>query len=70
MKIIAIKKLCSKKLRKYVAAFDYVDKVLIVLGATSGRVSIISFTSVVEAPVGKASASFTLIFSLTTGIIK
>ena len=32
--------------------------------------SIISFTSIVGAPVGIASASFTLIFSLTTGIIK
>ena len=64
------RKLCSKKLSKYVAAFDYIDKILIVLGATSGGVSIISFTSVVEAPVGIASASFTLIFSLTLGIIK
>ena len=65
-------KLCSKKLSKYVAAFDYIDKVLIVLGTTSGGgVSIISFTSVVGAPVGIASAaSFTLIFSLTTAIIK
>ena len=63
-------KLCSKKLSKYVAAFDYIDKVLIVLGATSGGVSIISFTSVNGAPVGIASASFTLIFSLTTGIVK
>ena len=43
---------------------------MIVLGATSGGVSIISFTSVVGAPVGIASASFTLIFSLTTGILK
>ena len=33
-------------------------------------VSIISFTSIIGAPVGIASASFTLIFSLTTGIIK
>ena len=64
------RKSCSKKLSKYVAAFDYIDKVLIVLGATSGGVSIISFTSVVGAPVGIASASFTLIFSLTTGILK
>ena len=32
--------------------------------------SIISFTGVVGAPVGVASASFTLIFSLTTEIIK
>ena len=64
------KKLCRKKLSKYVVAFDYIDKILIVLGATSGGVSIISFTSIVGAPVGIASASFTLIFSLTTGIIK
>ena len=61
---------CRKKLSKYVAAFDYIDKVLIALSATSDGVSIISFTSVVGAPAGIASASFTLIFSPTTGIIK
>ena len=64
------RKLCSKKLSKYVAAFDYIDKILIVLSATSGGVWIISSVSVVGAPVGIAGASFTLIFSLTTGIIK
>ena len=64
------RKLWSKKLGKSVAAFDYIDKVLIVLSATSGGVHIISFTSVIGAPVGIASASFTLGFSLTTGIIK
>ena len=62
-------KSCSKKLSKYVTAFDYVDKVLIALSATNDGVSIISFTSVVGAPVGIARASFTLIFSLTTGIV-
>ena len=61
------RKSCSKKLSKYVAAFDYIDKILIVLSATTGGVSICSFTSVVGAPVG--IASFTLIFSLTTGIV-
>ena len=60
----------SKKLNKYVTAFDYIDKVLIVLSATSDGVSIISFTSIIGAPVGIASTSFTLIFSLTTGIAK
>ena len=35
------RKLCSRKLSKYVAAFDYIDKVLIVLSATSGGVCII-----------------------------
>ena len=64
------RKICSKKLSTYVAAFDFIDKILIVLGATSGGVSIISFTSVVEAPVAIASASITLIFSLSLGIIK
>ena len=64
------RKSCSKKLSKYVAAFDYIDKILIVLSATTGGVSICLFTSVVGAPVGIASASFTLIFSLTTGIVK
>ena len=64
------RKSCSKKLSKYVAAFDYIDKILIVLSATSGGVSIISFTSIVGAPVGIASASLTLFFSLTTGIVK
>ena len=64
------RKLCSKKLSKYVAAFDYIDKVLIVLSARSGGVSIISFTSIVGAPIGIASASFALFFSLTTGIVK
>ena len=59
-------KLCIKKLSKYVAALDYIDNILIVLSATSGGVSIISFTSVVGAPAGMASANFTLIFSLTT----
>ena len=64
------RKSCSKKLNKYVTAFDFIDKVLIVLSATSSGVSIISFTSFVGAPVGIASASFTLIFFLTTGIVK
>ena len=61
---------CRKKLSKYVAAFDYIDKVLIVLSATSGSVFIISFTRFVGATVRIASAIFTLIFSLTIGIIK
>ena len=59
-----------QNVRKYVTTFDYIDKILIVLSATSSGVSIISFTSIIGAPVGIASASFTLIFSLTTGIIK
>ena len=62
-------KLCIKKLSKYVTFFDYIDEVLIFLSAITRRVAIISFTSVVGATVRIASASLTLIFSLTTGII-
>ena len=64
------RKSCSQKLNKYVTTFDYIDKILIVLSATTGGVSIISFTSIIGAPVGIVSASFTLIFSLTTRIVK
>ena len=63
------RKSCSEKLNKYVTAFDYIDKVLVVLSTTSTGVSTISFTSTVGEPVGTASASFTLIFYLTTGIV-
>ena len=64
------RKKMSKKLNKYIAAFDYIDKTFIVLSATRGGISIISFTSVIGIFAGLASASFTLVFSLTTGIIK
>ena len=60
----------SKKLSKYVTIFDYIDQILIILSATTGGISIISFTATIGAPVGIASAIFTLIFSLATGIIK
>ena len=57
-------------MNKYVRAFDYIDKILIALSSTSGGVSIISFLSIIGAPVGIASACFTLIFSIATGIVK
>ena len=63
-------KTMCKKLSKYIAGFDYIDKILIILSETSGGIDMISFKSVIEIPAGTASASFTLIFSLTTGIIK
>ena len=64
------KKIYSKKKSKYVTIFDYIDQILIILSARTGRISIISFATTIGAPVGIASASFTLIFSLATGIIK
>ena len=64
------RKTCSKKLSKYVAAFDYIDKVLIVLSSTSREVCIISSVRVVGASIGIARANFMQIFSSTPGIIK
>ena len=59
-----------KKLSKYVTVFDYIDNILVVLSSTSGGVCIISSVYVVGAPTGIAGVIFTLVFSLTTGIIK
>ena len=58
----------SKKLSKYIYAFEYFDATLNT--AKSGGINTISFASVVGVTVGIASASFSLVFSLTTGIIK
>ena len=60
----------SKRLSKYVAAFDYIDKNLIVLSKASGGASIISLTTVIGAPAAISSATFSLVFSLATQIIK
>ena len=59
-----------KKLSKYITIFEYIDKILIILSATSGGVSIISFTTIVGVLVGIASASFTLTFSIAKGLLK
>ena len=64
------RKTMSKKLSKYIPAFNYFDKHLIVLSATSGGVLITSFASIIGAPAGIARTSFTLVFSLTIEIIK
>ena len=64
------RKAMNKKLSKYIAVFDYIDKTLIILSATSGGISIIFFASVIGALAGTASSSFTLVFSLKRGIIK
>ena len=60
----------SKRLSKYIASFDYFDKSLIVLSVTTGSISIASFATVIGAPVGMVSASFSLTFSISTGIKK
>ena len=60
----------DKKLSKYITIFDYIDEILIVLNVTSSGISIISFASIIGVLAGITSASFTLIFSITAGIIK
>ena len=46
----------------YVTIYDYIHKVLIILSAKTGGIPINLFTTAIGAPVGIASASFTLIF--------
>ena len=64
------KETISKRLSKYITAFDNFDKNLIVLSALKDGVSIISFSSITGIFVGIASASFSFVFSLKTGIVK
>ena len=60
----------SKRISKYIAFFNYFDKSLIVLSVTTGSISIASFATVIGAPIGIGSASFSLAFSISTGLIK
>ena len=64
------RELMSKRLSKYIASFDYFDKSLIFLSATSGSISIASFATVIGTPIGIATASLSLAFSLSTGLVK
>ena len=64
------RKTMGKRLSKYIAAFDYLDKNLIVLSATSGGVFNIFFASVIGVNAGTTSASFTIVFSLSTVKVK
>ena len=62
--------LMSNRLSKYIVCFNYFDKSLIVLSVTSGSISMASFTIVIGTPVGIASASLSLTFPLSTGLVK
>ena len=64
------RELMCKRLSKYIASFDYFDKSIIVLSLTNGSISTASFATVTGAPVGMVSTSFSLAFSISTGIIK
>ena len=60
----------SKRLGRYIASFDDFDKSLIVLSATSGSISTASFATVTGALVGITSAIFSLVFSISTRVVK
>ena len=60
----------SKRLAKYIASFDYFGKSLIALSVRTGSISIASFATCIGPPVGIVSASFSLAFSISTGILK
>ena len=64
------RELMSKRLGKCIASFDYFGKSVIILSATSEVISITSFATITGAPVGIASASFSLAFSISTRIVK
>ena len=59
----------SKRLSKYIVSFDYFDNLLIVLSVTIDSIFIASFPTVIGAPVGIVSASFS-VFSIFTGTVK
>ena len=64
------RELISKRLSKYITSFDYFDKSLIVLSVTTGSISIASFATIIRAPVGIVSSSFSLACSISTGTVK
>ena len=59
----------SKRLSKYIASFNYFDKFLF-FPVTSGSIAIASFVTVLGTTVGIESASISLTFSLSTGLVK
>ena len=60
----------SKRLSKYIASFDYRDKSLIFISAPSGSISIASIATVIGAPEGIVSVSFSLAFSISTEVVR
>ena len=64
------RELMSKRLRKYVASFNYFDKSLIVLPPKIGSISIASFATVLGTPVAIAGENLSLEFSLSSELVK
>ena len=60
----------SKGLSKYITAFDWFNKVFIILSASIGGTFIASFATVIGAPVKVASTVFSFWISIRIGIVK
>ena len=58
----------GERLSKYIASFEYFHESLIVVSVTTGSISITLI--VIGASVGIVSASISLAFSISTGVIK
>ena len=64
------RELISKKLSKYIASFEYFSKSSIFLSIVTISISIASFATPIEVPVGLIGASCGLTFSITSGFVK
>ena len=64
------RKYINKRLNKYIASFDYLDKIFITLSASFGTISTASHATVIGIPAVIAGASLTLIFTISTGVNK
>ena len=58
------------KLNKYMTSFDYIDKIFIALSTSFGTLNIASYATVVGIVVGITDASLTLVFTISTGVVK
>ena len=59
-----------KKNSIYIVAFDYAEKLFVILSASFGTLSIASHAKIFGIPVVIAGASLILIFTVTTGVVK
>ena len=64
------RKYIINKINKYLVTLDYADNIFITLSASFGTLNITSHATFVGIPVAIAGASLTLIFTITTGLVK
>ena len=67
---ITKRELMSKRLTKHIASFNYFEESLIVLSVTTGSISIVSFATVIGAPVGIQVQVLVLHFQFAQELLK